>query len=275
MAFDFLCPHCGASSRAEEFMIGESGPCHECGEVVTVFPTSSHVEPPQVLLASLFGALVNGALFFGLLFFLRTLPVLETLRGAMMLTPKNVFSELGATALAGFVGALLGAVYFAFAALIVDTRRAYHVIRRGLLIGGAVGLGLGLLIGLGIVARKPPGTFATFYERGEIIGTAAICGLAAVEAIGGLLGAPFAFFGEKRLVSQAKFTAPNLADDPAGPIEAKLVEEPDDQWRESLSSDRRQALIRRLGVVHQADESPDETDSASEPESASPDEAPE
>jgi len=39
MPIDFTCPHCGATTRVADEYIGQSGPCAQCGQMITVTPS--------------------------------------------------------------------------------------------------------------------------------------------------------------------------------------------------------------------------------------------
>ncbi len=41
MPIDFTCPHCGATTRVADQYVGRSGPCAQCGRMVTVTPAGS------------------------------------------------------------------------------------------------------------------------------------------------------------------------------------------------------------------------------------------
>lgn len=255
MAFQFQCPRCGAQSRVEESSIGESGPCRQCGETVTVYPSSTQLQPPHIGMAALFGALVGGVVFLAAFLSLRTIPMLVSLNASMMLSSARVVRELLWTAGGGAIGAAAGAVLLGGGAALVETRRSYSVLRWGVLVGGLFGLLLGALVGSLHVSGGRGMPNAQFFIRGEAIAMAMICASAVCGAFGGLVAVPLAVNRERRLIRQASFTAPTIprADPPADkdqPLVAQVVE-PAPQPRGELTSERRQELIRRLGVVRE------------------------
>ncbi len=42
MAIDFRCPHCGVQTTFDEQFAGQSGPCRQCGQMITI----PHTRPP-------------------------------------------------------------------------------------------------------------------------------------------------------------------------------------------------------------------------------------
>ena len=47
MSIHFECPHCGHKTLVEDKFAGQSGPCRECGQQVTVPQLTSQVRPPS------------------------------------------------------------------------------------------------------------------------------------------------------------------------------------------------------------------------------------
>lgn len=245
-------------------MIGETGPCHGCGVTVTVFPPSTHLQPPHIGMAALFGALLAGTVFLVVFLSLRTIPMIVSLQASMVLTTRRVFGELAWTLGTATIGAAIGALFFGMGAALLETRRSFHVLRRGIAIGGVFGLLLGGLIGS---LNNGPGVGPQpFFVTGESIAIAMVCAGAVCAAVGGLIAVPIAVNRERRLVRKASFTAPAL---PGAPLLKKKQEQPAEVVpkpagpRPELSTERRQELIKRLGVVReQAGDEPDDEDRA-------------
>ena len=47
MPFLFTCPHCGAQTYVSEQYVGQSGPCAQCGQTITV-PPPTRPAPPDL-----------------------------------------------------------------------------------------------------------------------------------------------------------------------------------------------------------------------------------
>ena len=45
MPFPFTCPHCGTQTYVSEQYVGQSGPCAQCGKMITVPPVTSAAPP--------------------------------------------------------------------------------------------------------------------------------------------------------------------------------------------------------------------------------------
>jgi DNA-directed RNA polymerase subunit RPC12/RpoP len=46
MPIPFQCPHCGLRTQVAERLAGQSGPCRQCGQAVTVPHLSGPMQPP-------------------------------------------------------------------------------------------------------------------------------------------------------------------------------------------------------------------------------------
>ena len=248
-------------------MVGQRGPCVGCGETVTIFPPVQQLAPPQPIRSGLMGALFWGVLAFILILSLRSIPFWVSVNRSANLTRNHIIPELAALAgVAALVAFLGGCAHFLAAALAI-TERSHATIQRSMRIGMAVGLVVGIFIAILLNWRYPS---VAFYPHGETISLAMLAGMAAGMTFGGAIGLPIASHREKRLVQKAVFTAPPpevaaapqadfvLADvTPPAPVEP----------RPEITSQRRQELIRRLGIVHEEDkddaatelDEPDET----------------
>ncbi|MCA9179191.1 MAG: hypothetical protein KDB14_32240 [Planctomycetales bacterium] len=263
MKFDFHCPHCGAKSQASNEMIGKAGPCFECKREVIVTPPSSLTRPPQILHSCFLGMAVFGSVFIAVRIGLRTTPALFALWQAGALRWANVFSESMRALLIVLLGAALGAMLLSAAAFAFDTRRGYLRVCRGIWIGGAVGLAAGLLIGFVLCRSNGP---AQFFTYSNIVATAMLTSGTVLAAVGGIVSYPLASLAEGRIVRQVSFTAPEQPRSPAAKVVvAEAVVEsppPPTEPRGELTRDRRQELIRRLGMAPDQDgaEEPGEGD---------------
>ncbi len=85
MPIEFTCPHCGATTRVADQYIGQSGPCRQCGQIITVTPAGAvpGYAPAQVrsgLSGWVIALIVLGGLAFlavlGFLILIALLPIL-------------------------------------------------------------------------------------------------------------------------------------------------------------------------------------------------------
>lgn len=263
MPFEFQCPCCGAASRVDEDTIGVTGPCYACGADVTIFPPESRVAPPKVLRIALLSAfawaLIAMALFVGL----RAIPTWVALQQQNVLTSEDIWGELVDCLAPTLIGLILGGLLYGGAALVVHSGQGYVTMRRAIWIGHLLGAIIGLGIGLYLAAQNPS---VNFFPQGEQIAAAMLGSMLVIGFFAAGVGLPWTMHVEKRLVRRAAFTAP-----PSVPRTLQATAEKDDQvitaavaappaeTHAEITSSRRQELIRRLGIVHQQDESEGES----------------
>ncbi len=85
MPISFTCPHCGANKNVPDHYAGQTGPCAECGETVTIPGTPMAAPPPKSSTAPIviiLGVAVAGLLACGGVTAALLLPAISAARGA-------------------------------------------------------------------------------------------------------------------------------------------------------------------------------------------------
>lgn len=250
--FAYTCPSCELSSHAPLRDLGQVAACPQCGRLLLKLPPSHQVAPPAPLAAG-----VTGGLLFGPVFGLTRLGCWESpqLVAGFQLWGAQA-GDITAAFLRVFVwlvlGALLGGVLFAAAATSVQFLSSYQWLRRDILIGAI------FWAVLGGAAEASVSAFV-FRSTSDIVaaraGSTFLVGLIGGGMLGLVVGRLRAAARDRRITESMERFGAMLAEGANVPLAAVVVEEEPWQHRPGLSSERREALIRRLGRPDKGDES--------------------